>query len=315
MTLTRPLLMMAAFGLILATATPAINGQTLREKVRERIADRAGKAGEDRPVRHAPTEYGYGSDPLQKLDFWAAVVPQGMPRAPLVIFVHGGGWKRGDKRNATGSAKVDHWLEQGYSVASLNYRLVPANTVEQQAQDVANAVAWLRKNAPKLGFDPDAVVLSGHSAGAHLVALVGTDERYLKEAGLSFAALRGVMPIDGACYDVPRQMREGGAFMGKTYEQAFSTDPERQRALSPYYHAQAPNVPDFLILHVQRPNGVVQAKELQAALAKAGTRAERQEFSGTGLKGHAEINRSLGDPDYPATPVVDEWLRQIFADR
>ncbi|MGD9809812.1 MAG: alpha/beta hydrolase [Sphingobium sp.] len=261
------------------------------------------------PLVPGVVEYAYGSDPLQRLDFWVS----GKAGAPLVIFVHGGGWKRGDKRNATGMAKVRHWQEQGYAVASINYRLVPGASVEQQAQDVADAVAWLRKDAHRLGFDADRIALAGHSAGAHLVALVGTDGRYLDKAGLRLSDLSGVLPIDGACYDVPAQMKDGPRVMQGTYQQAFGTDPDRQRDLSPVSHAAAPNAPVFLIIHVQRDDGIRQSKELAAALTRGGTAVERREFSGTGLRGHMEINRSLGDPDYPATPVVDEWLRRVFS--
>lgn len=72
----------------------------------------------------------------------------------------------------------------------------------------------------------------GHSAGAHLVALVGTDMQYLKKAGLNAKALRGIIPIDGACYDVPRQIKEGGNLMRDTYLQAFGNKRERQLAAS-----------------------------------------------------------------------------------
>lgn len=280
--------------------------ETMRERLRARMEQKL-----EEPPAEGVIEKSYGSDPLQKLDFWKASAPD----APLVIFVHRGGWKRGDKRNATGAAKVNHWRAQGYAVASLNYRLVPANSVEQQAQDVADAVAWLRREAGSLGFDSRRIVLSGHSAGAHLVALVGTDARYLEQAGLRLADLRGVIPIDGAAYDVPAQMREGASIMRQTYTQAFGTDPERQRALSPTLHAAAPNAPAFLILHVEREDGARQSKALAEALGKAGVAVTLKDFPGTGLKGHMEINRSLGKPDYPATPVVDRWLAGVFATR
>ncbi len=256
-------------------------------------------------------EMAYGADPLQKLDFWRAAQPG--PPPPLVIFVHGGGWKRGDKDNATGGTKVTHFLGLGYAFASIDYRLVPANTVEQQAQDVANATAWLIARAGELGFDPRRVAIMGHSAGAHLAALVGTDMRYLTKAGLGPDAIRGVIPLDGAAYDVPRQIAEGGRFMRDTYLQAFGDDPIRQKALSPTYQAAKPNAPRFLILHVQREDGAAQSEALAAALRKAGTPVEVKGFEGTGLRGHMQINRSLGDPNYAATPVVDAWLAEAFA--
>ncbi|MCX9147663.1 alpha/beta hydrolase, partial [Erythrobacter sp. WG] len=257
----------------------------------------------------APQTLAYGPDSLQGLDLW---VPSGAAKAPLVLFVHGGGWKRGSKDNAVSRALPAHLVAQGYAFASIDYRLVPKNTVEEQAADVAAALAYVLKRADALGIDRSRVVLTGHSAGAHLVALVGTDERYLKGAGLSFADLRGVMPNDGAAYDVPRQVEIGAPLMGETYAQAFGTDPARQKALSPTHHAAAPNAPAFLLLHVQRPDGTAQAKALAEALKRGGTQVEIAGFPGEGLRGHAEINRKLGEPDYPATPVMDAWLRKVF---
>ncbi|MEL1250878.1 alpha/beta hydrolase [Aurantiacibacter gilvus] len=250
----------------------------------------------------------YGEDRLQGLLYW----PGADDDAPLVVFVHGGGWSRGDMRMMEGSAKLEHWQSLGYAVASVNYRLVPDATVEEQAGDVASALAYLKRNAGRLGFDADRVALTGHSAGAHLVALVGTDPQYLRAVGLSFADLRGVLPLDGAAYDVAQQMDDGGRLMQGRYRDAFGTEPARQRALSPALHAAAPNAPDFLILHVQRRDGRTQSEALGAALRAAGTPAVVQEFRGRGLRGHRQINVRLGDPDYPATPVVDAWLARIF---
>lgn len=298
------LLTLGAAALLAGTLAQAKPGDRLRERLGSRSA----------PAETVRTpgqrDLAYGADPLQKLDFYPAA--NGNRRAPLLIFVHGGGWKRGSKDVAASRLAPGHYTGLGYAYASINYRLVPDATVEQQGADVAAAVRYLIDNAARLGFDPSRVVLMGHSAGAHLVALVGTDERYLRGVGLSFAAIDGVIPNDGAAYDVAKQMSDGGKLMSDTYLQAFGTDPARQRALSPTLQAAAPNAPAFLIIHVQRRDGVAQAKDLEAALQRGGTRVERREFDGRGLKGHAEINRQLGDPEYPATPVVDAWLKRIF---
>jgi acetyl esterase/lipase len=251
----------------------------------------------------------YGADPLQAIDYWAGP----SRNAPLVVFVHGGGWKRGDKRMMAGSDKLAHWRERGYAVASINYRLVPEATVEQQAGDVTAAVAHLKARSKALGFDGERIALVGHSAGAHLVALVGTDPTYLHGAGLTFADIDGVVPLDGAAYDVSRQLEEGPGIMGRTYRQAFGEDAARQQRLSPTAQAAAPNAGEFLILHVQRPDGARQSEALGAALRRAGTSAEVRGFAGTGLRGHAEINRRLGDPAYPATPVLDAFLARVFS--
>ena len=291
----KPVPIAALAALTIATTLPA------SAQVNNRLAQITRQAQEKQTLA-------YGRERLQTVDYWAG------PRAdaPLVVFVHGGGWKRGDKRMMDGSAKLKHWRELGYAVASVNYRLVPDHTVEQQGADVAAAVAHLKGKARELGFDGSRIALVGHSAGAHLVALVGTDPSYFRAAGLKLTDVKGVVPLDGAAYDVARQFADSGNFMHDTYLQAFGTDPARQKALSPTHHATAPNAPEFLILHVQRDDGRTQSEALGAALRKAGTPAKVQEFRGRGLKGHAEINRKLGEADYPATPVVDAFLKKVF---
>jgi arylformamidase len=274
-----------------------------RGEILSAVAKRMGDAA---PLPKGAQTLSYGSDPAQVLDFWPSATDG---KSPLVVFVHGGGWKRGSKDNATGQFKPAHFPAEGYAFASIDYRLVPAATVEQQAADVASAVKAL---LARPDVDPRRVVLMGHSAGAHLVALVGTDERYLKGAGLSFADVAGVIPIDGAAYDVPAQMADGPQMMQGTYGQAFGTDPARQKALSPTFQAAAPNAPAFLLLHVQRPDGVRQANTLSVALKAGGSRVEIGSFPGEGLQGHMEINRRLGDPSYAATATVDAWLRRVF---
>jgi arylformamidase len=283
--------------------------ETMRERIRDRIAERMG--ADEGPKAPGSETLAYGAAALQRLDVWRAKAAAGP--SPLIVFVHGGGWKRGSKDNATGSFKHDHYPAEGYAFASIDYRLVPDATVEQQAADVAAALRSLIDRADAFGIDRGKIVLMGHSAGAHLVALVGTDERYLKGAGLSFADVAGVIPIDGAAYDVPAQMEDGPPIMRKTYEQAFGTEPARQRILSPTLQAAAPNAPQFLLLHVHRADGVRQAKALGAALEGGGSRVAYGSFPGEGLQGHAEINRRLGDPSYAPTAAVDRWLKQVFA--
>ncbi|MCL6249630.1 alpha/beta hydrolase [Altererythrobacter sp. KTW20L] len=286
-----------AFALLAASASLALVTQPVATAAQSRRADSTVQT------------LAYGSDEEQVLDYW----PGARADAPLVVFVHGGGWKRGDKNMMRGSDKLRHWQSQGYAVASINYRLVPDHTVEQQAADVASAVAYLKAEASHLRFDANRIALVGHSAGAHLVAVAGTDPQHFRVAGLSMDDVVGIVPLDGAGFNVPDQMGENPRLMGATYRQAFGTDPARQRALSPTFHAAAPNAPAFLILHVQRDDARRQSNELAERLRVAGTPASVQEFRGRGLRGHAQINRDLGDPDYPATPVVDAFLARVFA--
>ncbi len=299
-------LSIATLALLSAGVAEARPGDRLRQYFAQRAAASEGNA----PDAPASATLAYGNDPAQQLSLWK---PQGASGpSPVVIFVHGGGWQRGSKDNATGRWKPAHYPGEGYAFASIDYRLVPEATVEQQAEDVASALKALIDRADALGIDRHRIVLMGHSAGAQLVALVGTDERYLKGAGLTFADIAGVIPIDGAAYDVPAQLRDGPQIMQQTYAQAFGGDPVRQRALSPTMQAAAPNAPRFLLLHVQRPDGVRQSRALADALKAGGTPVQMASFPGEGLMGHMEINRRLGDPDYAATGAVDGWLRQLF---
>ena len=279
------LLFLACAGLTLSTAS--------QSQVAERLAARSDRA----------QTLSYGRDPLQTLDYW----PGDTPGAPLVAFVHGGGWSKGDKRMMHGSDKLRHWRAQGYAVASLNYRLVPEATVEQQAADVAAALALLKQRTR-----PRRIALVGHSAGAHLVALVGTDPTYLRGAGLSFADIAGIVPLDGAAYDVSAQLDEGPRIMRRTYLGAFGSDPARQARLSPTMQAGAPNAAEFLILHVEREDGARQSRQLAAELTAAGTSAEVRGFAGKGLRGHAEMNRRMGNESYPATAVLDAFLARVL---
>src|SRR4029450_12833743 len=161
--------------------------------------------GERAAANYSPVpgtvEHVYGTDPKQRLGLGK---PASIAKAPVLLFIHGGGWSIGDKAHA--APDKARWANsKGWAFASANYRLVPQATVEQQAADVASAIAWLRANAAREGLDPNRIVLMGHSAGAHLVALVGTDPHYLKAAGVPMGAVKGVVLLDGAGYDVPAQ--------------------------------------------------------------------------------------------------------------
>ena len=249
------------------------------------------------------TEHSYGSHPRQKLDL--GLPPGAQGRSPLLLFVHGGGWTIGDKRQGA-AAKGDHFLKRGWAFASTNYRLVPEATVEQQAADVAAAIAHLRRQP---GIDPDRIVLMGHSAGAHLVALVGTNPAHLRAAGLSVEAIRGVILLDGAGYDVGQQMANRGNRAARMYEQAFGKDPARQSSLSPTHHAAAPNALNWLILPVaSRQDSTAQSEALAARLRSAGARAIVSPQQG---KTHRTLNRELGTAGDPSTAEMDAFLRSL----
>ncbi len=101
---------------------------------------------------------------------------------PIVLWIHGGGWSRGDKRNV--DLKPAAFTQEGYVFVSINYRLHPATDFRGQGADIAKAIHWAKDHASDFGGDGKQIILMGHSAGAHLAALVATDESYLQGEGL-----------------------------------------------------------------------------------------------------------------------------------
>jgi acetyl esterase/lipase len=139
----------------------------------------------------------------------------------VVIWVHGGAWAIGDKGNAMAD-KVALWNGAGYAVVSVNYRLSP-DTADLDparvrhpihAQDVAAAIAWVHEHIADARRRPGRIALLGHSAGAHLVALLGTDPQYLAAHQRGLSSLRCVGSFDTEAYDIPRTMQTASADAG-----------------------------------------------------------------------------------------------------
>ena len=236
-----------------------------RAEIRERVAARGGLGRNT--VAKGGEELSYGNEAKQKLDYFAIA---GKSNVPLVVFIHGGGWSIGDKKHGTGT-KYGYYNGLGFAFASLNYRLVPNVKPSDQATDIARAISYLRKNAAKLGFDPNRIFIMGHSAGAHLAALVGSDTRYLDQAGVPVSAIKGAILLDGAGYDVAAQMQYKGNKVQGMYNAAFGSNPAVHATLSPVTHARAPNIQNWLILHVEsRPDATAQSQALGKILSTNG---------------------------------------------
>lgn len=279
--------------------------QQRREGRAEELASREERLGSIRADR----QLRYGPDPRQRVLFFQA--PQGTERPPLAVFVHGGGWQRGMPELV---AEKPAWFRQhGWAFASVGYRLLPEATVEQQAADVGAALRLLREQAAELGCDPDKILLLGHSAGAHLTALVGTDPQF---AGSAFPAIRGALLSDGAAYDVVEQIRDPRPMLQSLYRPAFGTDPQRQLALSPIHHVGAPDVPDWLILYATvRQDAASQSERLATALRQSGIMADTLavETVGRQRQAHAYMNIRMGTPGFSGNAAMLAQMRRIEA--
>ena len=216
-----------------------------------------------------------GVDPQrQRLDLY---LREGLAGAPVVLYVHGGSWVRGDKARAL--FKPAALVPEGYLFASMNYRFRPTASLAEMAQDVATAAAWLKRHAAKYGGDGSRLALAGHSAGAHLVAAVGTNEAFMETAGAALADLNCVVAIDTAMYDVPLQMKHAlGA-----HTNAFGTDRDAWMPVSPWHHVESDKgIPPFLLFVSDgRATMQEQVLPLQARFRDAGITAMVHESQGT----------------------------------
>lgn len=258
-------------------------------------------AAEPRITRDVP--YVEPANPRQMLDVYAPAEGKDLP---VILWIHGGGWRRGDK--ASVQLKPAAFNERGFVFVSTTYRFVPEVTVKEMTGDIARAIRWVHDHASEFGGDGKRIIVMGHSAGAHLAALVCTDESYLKSVGLSLDILRGCVPIDVSMYDIPKQMAVVTDEARKTaYRNAFGDDSAAHRDLSPALHVAAgKHIPPFLILHcADRAEAAAQSKLFAAVLQKAGIPAES--FAGEG-KTHTSISADLGKPDDPPTLAIDKFL-------
>jgi acetyl esterase/lipase len=179
--------------------------------------------GAQRVERNVP--YRANPTPDQHMDVY---VPATTPRAPVVLFIHGGSLEEaGERRNSPMYAPVCPGLAQrGILCVTMDYRLAPAYRWPAMPQDVAAAVRWLKDSIAARGGDPERVFLIGHSSGCHLAALVALDTGYLAEQGLHSGAVAGVVAM--GCTLAPWDTA-GRAVTQSELEQAFTRDEQERR--------------------------------------------------------------------------------------
>lgn len=238
--------------------------------------------------QHATTTWdiSYGPNPQHKLDLYQPARPNGK----LVFMVHGGGWRNGDKRNAgVVENKKNFFLSKGYTFVSINYRL-PTDSVDvtpyEMAQDVALALAFCQSKARRWKVNTRSFVLMGHSAGAHLVALINTaEELYTGLAPWACSVL-----LDSAAYDVIAIM-DGPHF--PLYDQAFGTDQDLWLQCSPRQRMSKRPQPMLLVYSSER--GENDVDNVVAFQATARTFCARTPSLPEALS-HGEIDDQLGLP-------------------
>jgi acetyl esterase/lipase len=258
------------------------------------------------PVVLKDVSYAEPKNERQALDVYS---PPGAKNRPIVFWVHGGGWRAGDKKGFQKKALA--FVDKGYVFVATNYRFRPTVTVKEMTGDIAKAIRWAHEHAKEFGGDPNAIVVMGHSAGAQLAALVCTDDRYLKAEKVPLSALRGCVPVDCSFYDIPKRVKDGGTTPLKTITDIFTDAEETQRDYSAAAHvAKGKDIPPFLILHVAtRDDTKAQAQWLADKLKGAGVAAK---VVAAADKTHGSIGSDLGQRDDAPTTELFEFLGGVL---
>lgn len=255
-----------------------------------------------------------GND-LLKLDIYT--FDEVEKKRPVIIYFHGGGWSIGDKRRNIEN-KLDLFQKLGYVFVSANYRLSPFPLKTRDPdrikfpvhnRDVASAIKWVFDSVSAYGGDPGKIVLMGHSAGAHLVSLTGTNEKFLKDEGMKLLDISGIISLDSACYDVTQLTR--GEKFNRMYLNAFGRDREENIQASPIAHIRNDkDHPPFLV--VSRGSEKRRAK-IESFIHELEAHGVEVHKINADIYTHAGVNNAIGDKnDELITPLLKDFLKKCF---
>lgn len=205
---------------------------------------------------------------------------------PALIYIHGGGWRSGDKAGGFQAVRGDQLIAAGIAVFSINYRLSGVAPYPAAVEDCLTAIRWIRANAAELNIDPDRLAVWGASAGGHLALMMGYLEPGSEDLDAEGNRLQNFVrcivdkngPTDLAADDMHHE-RALLLFMATTRDQ----DPERYREASPLTHLSADD-PPVLIMHGTEDQTVPysQTVALTEKLDELGIEYELFTFEGAG---------------------------------
>lgn len=234
---------------------------------------------------------------------------------PIIVYVHGGAWSIGDKSSQIEN-KVNLFRSLNYILVSVNYRLSPfpfdisnPNRIKYPDHnfDIANALLWINNNIEQYGGNKNKIALLGHSAGAHLVALTGTNTRFLENVGLNLSTIKGVAVIDTEGFDINKQIENGEN--QNMYINAFGTDTSINNDASPIYNVISTiSYPRFFIAKRGNPQRIKYANDFITVLETNGVTVSQVNGS---IYDHNGINNAIGESN---EAVITTPLKQFFAE-
>ena len=241
--------------------------------------------------------HAYGLDTSQELDSYT---PPGSGH-PILIYTHGGSWHSGSKDNRVENKKEGLIGTRDYVLISIGYRSGYETNWQGQANDIGHAITWVYNNATAIGGDQQNIFVLGHSSGAHMTALVATDETFgVREI------VKGIVLLDSGDYDVVdgynncsiESCDKYGAFWDNYNLISMSNG-------SPVNHAGDDTAAPTILIHRNTPFKLNQANFLNSAIHAGGqTRVEQYGTNDS----HEAINTNIGAAGYSYTTQVSDFL-------
>jgi acetyl esterase/lipase len=257
-------------------------------------------------VVHRDLAYVTGGHVRQKLDLWLPAPKKNAPAYPVIVYIHGGGWKHGNKSSTW--TPIDY-VSRGYAVASIDYRFSTDAIFPAQIQDAKAAVRWLRANAKKYNLDAQHFASWGESAGGHLASLLGTSNGVAAfDVGENLSQSSAVQAV--VDYYGPTDLLQMAAEAGSAAHDApcsaesqlvggaLQTHKKRAKRANPITYIDGRD-PPFFIAHGDQDDSVPPAQSvlLRDALKKAGVPRIYISVAGVGHEFDNATTAQLDDLD------------------
>lgn len=235
----------------------------------------------------------YGTSPRERID----IFPAAQAGAPIFCFIHGGYWRSRDKAEFSFVARP--LVEAGVCVALPTYDLAPAVSIEKIVQQMLAALAWLYRNARSHGADPRRIYLGGHSAGAHLAALMVAAQWDVYAGDLPADLVKGALAVSGV-YDL-------APLLQVSFNSDLRLDAAAAHKLSPLTYRPLRATPLFTAVGGDESD---EFKRQNQAIAKAWPHCWQRDIAMPGHH-HLSILEAMGDADSPLARAALDLIGPI----
>ena len=228
-----------------------------------------------------PRRHAYGATPIEGLDIYMTK----RPNAPINIFIHGGAWRVELAKNNAFAAELFVHAGAHFVVPDFAWVQDVGGSLTPMAEQVRRAVAWVQRNAPSFGGDPNRIYVSGHSSGGHLAGVILTTD-WAKDFNLPPDTVKGGLCCSGIFDLKPARLSARSSYVKFT--------DEMEQALSPQRHLDKLTAPVIVAYGtLETPEFQRQSRDFAAAVKAAGKAV--QLLVGEGYN-HFEIRETLGNP-------------------